>query len=122
MYRVELYARVRHLPAGRAEHQDVVHEAQVEQAGPRHPLARANFSFWLQTDIQLPEIEVRLYPNKRHFGQGWECLKVTHSRPRQPSGYYRKLLNRSGESSGSDVVGAYFGRRVRARSLHLGWN
>jgi hypothetical protein len=46
MYRVELYARVRHIPAGRAEHQDVVHEAQVEQAGPRHPLARANFSLW----------------------------------------------------------------------------
>ncbi len=32
---------------------------------------------WLKSDIQSPEIEVRLYPNMRHFWQGWECLKVT---------------------------------------------
>ena len=26
----------------------------------------ANVALWLQTDMQPPEIEVRLYPNKRH--------------------------------------------------------
>ncbi len=33
----------------------------------------------LQTDMQPPEIEVCLYPSFGHSGQGWECLKVTHS-------------------------------------------
>ena len=43
----QTYDRFPDLPAGRTEHQEIVHEAQEEQAGPRHPLARANFSFWL---------------------------------------------------------------------------
>ncbi len=40
-------------------------------------VVRPHFCLWLQTDIQPPENEVRLYPNSRHSGQGWECLKVT---------------------------------------------
>ncbi|MEE8309192.1 MAG: hypothetical protein V3R34_02225, partial [Hyphomicrobium sp.] len=32
---------------------------------------------WLQADLQPPEIDFRLYPSIRHFGQGWERLKVT---------------------------------------------
>ncbi len=41
--------------------------------------AHADFRFWLQADIQPPEIEVRFTPRTRHSGQGWECLKLTHS-------------------------------------------
>ena len=52
-------------------------------------------SFWLQTDIQLPEIEVRLYPNKRHFEQGWECLKLT------------RCMDRPCVARGSSVMGKW---------------
>ncbi len=38
--------------------------------------------FWLQADIQSPEIEVRSTPSSRHSRQGWECLKLTHFRHR----------------------------------------
>ena len=34
---------------------------------------------WPKTEVQRPEIEVRLCSNKRHFGRGWEGLKVTQS-------------------------------------------
>jgi len=40
------------------------------------------FSFWLQADLQSPEIDFRSSPSFRHSGQGWEGLKVTRSRPR----------------------------------------
>ena len=32
------------------------------------------------SEVQSPKINFRLTPNKRHFGQGWEYLNVTHSR------------------------------------------
>ncbi len=39
-----------------------------------------NVCCWLESEVQPPEIEVRLYPSFRHSGQGWEGLKVTPSR------------------------------------------
>ncbi len=34
---------------------------------------------WLESEVQPPEIEVRLYPSFRHSGQGPEGLKVVES-------------------------------------------
>jgi len=34
-------------------------------------------AFWLDSEVQPPEIEVHLYPSFRHSGQGPEGLKVT---------------------------------------------
>lgn len=50
-YHINRFHRLPEPPAGRGEHQDVVHEAHVEQPGPLHPLARANFSFWLDSEV-----------------------------------------------------------------------
>ena len=58
--------RIPEPPVGRHKHQDVVHEAHVEMAGLRHPLARANFCFWLQADLKPPEIDFRLSPSFGH--------------------------------------------------------
>ena len=49
---------------------------------------------WLQGDLRPPEIEVRLYPNKRHFGQGWEGLKVTQAVSKLFSGRRNEILIR----------------------------
>ncbi len=45
--------------------------------GTRRITSEANVRVWLDSEVQRPEIEVRLYPSFRHSGQGWEGLKVT---------------------------------------------
>jgi hypothetical protein len=39
----------------------------------------SNVRNWLDSEVQRPEFDVRLYPSFRHSGQGWEGLKVTRS-------------------------------------------
>ncbi len=39
----------------------------------------SNVGYWLDSEVQRPEIDVRYYPSLRHSGQGWEGLKVTRS-------------------------------------------
>jgi hypothetical protein len=57
-----------------------------------------NVCCWLESEVQPPEIEVRLYLSFRHSGQGCEGLKVT------PTGPY----NESIESGGSEEQLLYF--------------
>ena len=38
-----------------------------------------NVRIWLESEVQLPEIDVRSSPDNRHSGQGPEGLRVTHS-------------------------------------------
>ncbi len=40
---------------------------------------RRNVFFWLQADIQQPEIEVRSTLRSGHSKRGWKCLKVTRN-------------------------------------------
>jgi hypothetical protein len=60
-----------------------------------------NFRFWLDSEVQRPEFDVRLYPSFRHSGQGWEGLNLTrlgHSGLDYPSYPPMEVRGNSGQS------------------------
>ena len=66
-------AAQRHSIGAQPQGRRLAHHGTVSHVTER----RGNFRVWLRSEVPDVPIEVCSSPNKRHFGQGWEGLKVT---------------------------------------------